>query len=125
MLHTRHGTPRTAALAGLLSVAMLVAPRLVAAAGPGVGEDVPVPGGTAALAKALKIDPVPDRARFAAELARIIYDDTKQRRTEVRSKFRLLSAYLERIDRQHSASTRGNTVSADAHFERVPLPLPS
>ena len=54
------------ALAGLLSVAMLLAPRLVAAAAPSVSEDVPVPGGTAALAKALEIDPVPDRARFAA-----------------------------------------------------------
>ena len=64
---------------------MLAAPRLVAAAAPGVSEDVPVPGGTAALAKALEIDPVPDRARFAAELARIICDDSKQRRTDVRS----------------------------------------
>ena len=126
MVLIRHaGSHRTAALTGLLSVAILVAPRLVAAAAPVVSEDVPVPGGTAALAKALEIDPVPDRARFAAELARIIYDDTKQHRTYERSKFRLLSAYLERIDRQHSASTRGNTVSADAQFERVPLPLPS
>ena len=77
---------------------MLVAPRLVTAAAPGVSEDVPVPGGTAALAKALEIDPVPDRARFAAELARIIYDDTKQRRTDVRSKFRQLLR-LSRNDR--------------------------
>ena len=104
---------------------MLVAPRLVAAAAPGVSEDVPVPGGTAALAKALEIDPVPDRARFAAEVARIIYDDTKQRRTDVDSKFRQLSAYLETIDRHESASTRGNTVRADSQFERVPVPLPS
>ena len=67
MLPTWHaGSHRIVALAGLLSVAMLLAPRLVAAAAPGVSEDVPVPGGTAALAKALEIDPVPDRARFAA-----------------------------------------------------------
>ena len=126
MLLTRHaGSHRTAALAGLLSVALLVAPRLVAAAAPAVSEDVPVPGGTAALAKALEIDPVPDRARFAAEVARIIYDDTKERRTYVDSKFRQLSAYLETIDRHESASTRGNTVRADSQFERVPVPLPS
>jgi hypothetical protein len=104
------------ALAGLLSVAMLVVPRLVAAAAPGVTEDVPVPGGTAALAKALEIDPVPDRARFAAELARIIYDDTKRRRTLGDSKYRRLLAYLETIDRRDSPSTQ---------FERVPVPLPS
>jgi len=126
MLPTWHaGSHRIVALAGLLSVAMLLAPRLVAAAAPGVSEDVPVPGGTAALAKALEIDPVPDRARFAAELARIICDDTKQRRTEVRSKFHQLRAYFETIDRQDSASERGNTVRADAQFERVPVPLPS
>ena len=126
MLPTRHaGSHRTAALAGLLSVAMLVAQWLGAAAAPGVSDDVPVPGGTASLAKALEIDPVPDRARFAAELARIIYDDTKQRRTDPRSKFRQLLTYLETIDRQDAASTRGNTVRTDSPLERVPVPLPS
>jgi hypothetical protein len=104
---------------------MLVAPRSVAAAAPVVSEDVPVPGGTAALAKAVEIDPLPDRARFAAELARIIYDDTKQRRKDVRSKFRRLLAYLESIDWQDAASKNGNTVRADSQFERVPVPLPS
>jgi hypothetical protein len=104
---------------------MLVAPRLVATAAPGVSEDVPVPGGTAALAKALDIDPVPDRARFAAELARIIYEDSKQRRTDARSKFRQLRAYLESIDPQNSASKRGNTFRADAQLEGVPVPLPA
>src|SRR5688572_24891428 len=113
MLPTRRaGSHRTAALAGVLSVAMLVAPRLVATAAPVVSEDVPVPGGTAALAKALDIDPVPDRARFAAELARIIYDDTKGRRADVRSKFHQLSVYFA-------------TVRVDAQFERVPVPLTS
>ena len=100
-------------LAGLLSVAMLGAPHVAAADSSGVSEDVPVPGGTAALAKALEIDPVPDRARFAAELVRIIYEDTKGHRATERSKFRQLLAYLERIDQQR------------AQFERVPVPLPS
>src|SRR5262245_34873869 len=101
MLLTRHaGSHRTAALAGLLSVMMIGAPRLVTAAAPAVSEDVPVPGGTAALAKALEIDPVPDRARFAAELARIIYDDTRQRRMYAPSRFRQLNAYLATIERQ-------------------------
>src|SRR5262245_20198934 len=126
MLPTRHaGSHRTAALAGLLSTVMMIAPRVVAAAAPGVSEDVPVPGGTAALAKALEIDPVPDRARFAEELARIIYQDTKPRRMSVGSKFRQLNAYLETIEREELTSTRGNTVPADAQLERVPVPLPS
>jgi hypothetical protein len=121
MPSTPHAGPhRTAALAGLLSVALLVVPRVIATAESSVSEDVPVPGGTAALAKALEIDPVPDRARFAAELARIIYDDTKERRTFARSKFRQLGAYLETFDLQSR-----NTVRVDAQFERVPVPLPS
>src|SRR5262245_53401565 len=33
-----------------------------------VSQDVPVPGGTAALAKALAIDPPPDRGRFMFEI---------------------------------------------------------
>src|SRR5207249_12248594 len=39
-----------------------------------ISEDVAVPGGTASVAAALGIDPVPDRARFAAELTRLMYD---------------------------------------------------
>jgi len=39
-----------------------------------VSEDVPVPGGTAGFARALGIDPVPDRARFVAELTRLTVD---------------------------------------------------
>ena len=39
-----------------------------------VSEDVPVPGGTAALAQALGIDPAPDRGRFVYEAARLLYN---------------------------------------------------
>jgi hypothetical protein len=38
-----------------------------------IGEDVPVPGGLPALASLANVSRVPDRARFVAELARIIY----------------------------------------------------
>jgi hypothetical protein len=44
------------------------------AARPTISEDVPVPGGIAAFARALDIDPAPDRARFVAELTRLPYD---------------------------------------------------
>ena len=39
-----------------------------------VSEDVPVAGGTAAMAQAAGISPAPDRARFVAELARVLYN---------------------------------------------------
>jgi hypothetical protein len=42
-------------------------------------DDVPVPGSTATLARALGIDPVPDRARFMYELTRLVYDSTEYR----------------------------------------------
>jgi hypothetical protein len=41
---------------------------------PAIADDVPVPGGIAAFARALDLDPVPDRARFVAELTRLPYD---------------------------------------------------
>src|SRR5436189_1119992 len=37
-----------------------------------VSEDVPVPSGTAAFARALGIDTIPDRGRFVAELTRLV-----------------------------------------------------
>jgi len=38
-----------------------------------VFEDVPVPGGRVALAARMGVDPVPDRARFISEIARLMY----------------------------------------------------
>src|SRR3954462_2892878 len=57
--------PASALLVVLLGVVAL--PRGAAAA---VSEDVPVPGGTLALAQALGIDPAPDRGRFIYEISR-------------------------------------------------------
>ena len=51
---------------------MLAAPAPARAAET-IGEDVPIAGGLAALADAAEARPVPDRARFVAELARVIY----------------------------------------------------
>ena len=50
------------------------------AAGP-VSEDVPVPGGTAAMARSLGIATVPDRARFVSELARLTHQASEDRNT--------------------------------------------
>src|SRR6185295_20216707 len=50
------------------------------AAGP-VSEDVPVPGGTAGMARSLGIAPVPERARFVSELARLTHQASEDRST--------------------------------------------
>jgi len=43
------------------------------AAAVAVSEDLPVPGGVAAFAETLGISPVPDRARFVSEVARLVH----------------------------------------------------
>src|SRR5258705_8949168 len=69
-------------LAGLFFAALIAAfpARLVAAAV--AVEDVPVPGGSEALARALGIEPAPDRGRFLYEITRLIYDNPEGRRPE-------------------------------------------
>jgi hypothetical protein len=109
----------------VLTVSILVAPRVATGASRVLSEDVPVPGGTAALAKAIGLEAVPDRARFAAELARIVYDDTKGRRKHADSRFRRLVAYFETLERSEFASSRGEAISVGAPIERVPIPLPA
>src|SRR5438105_9948553 len=67
----------------LLFVCLTIAaagPLCLSAAGP-LSQDVPVPGGTAAMARSLGIDPAPDRARFVAELARLTHQSTEGRQT--------------------------------------------
>jgi len=56
----------------LLSTIVAAFPVRIAARSP--VEDVLVPGGVAAFAAALGVDPVPDRARFVAELTRLPID---------------------------------------------------
>ena len=67
----------------LAIVALLIAPpRLMAStpplATPVVSEDVPVPGGIVALAHAIGLEQVPDRARFVTELGRVVYTQSKE-----------------------------------------------
>ena len=57
--------------------------------------DVPVIGGTAALSRALGIDPAPERARFMTELVHVIYD-APQGKSASRDALRAqVAAYLE------------------------------
>lgn len=82
-----------------------------AAAGP-VSEDVPVPGGTAAMSRSLGIAPAPDRARFVAELARLTHQASEDRNTT-----RAKSASFLQQDRA------GSTVPPSGAVESVPIPL--
>jgi hypothetical protein len=121
----RHGAGsyQAAALTGLLAGVLVVVSRPSAAAAPAVSEDVPVPGGIAAVAQAIGIAVVPDQARFAAELARVLYDP--QERMSADSKSRRFLAYLKTAERSESTSNGGGTSSAVARAERVPIPLPA
>jgi hypothetical protein len=62
-----------------------IAPFAVAAAlSPGVlsaqpSSELPMMGGTAAMARALGIDATPDRPRFLAEIVRVVYDTREGR----------------------------------------------
>ena len=80
---------------------------MVAAAAVAVSEDVPVPGGTAALARTLGLDTTPDHARFVAELTRAV--DGRQT-TDSSAPHVLLSAVLQPLAQQPSS-------------ELVPVPL--
>ena len=80
-----------------------------------VFQDVPVPGGTAALARALAIEPVPDRGRFMSEITRLVYDTDARNPTAV-ALLNLLRTPLP----------RGKKLTLpfdDGTFDLVPVPL--
>jgi hypothetical protein len=88
--------------------------RLTAAVA--LSEDVPVPGGTAAFARALGIDPVPDRGRFLSEISRLIYDNQEGRKPAA-------EAFLLSL-RQGPVRGRRPAVTLDPkQSEMVPAPL--
>ena len=64
---------KSAALSLLIVCGMMLAAAVPARADETVTEDIPIAGGLAALAEIAEATPAPDRARFVAELARIIY----------------------------------------------------
>ena len=66
---------KTAALALIVVCGTMLgtAAAVPALAAEPISEDVPVAGGLAALAALADVAPVPDRARFVAEVARVIY----------------------------------------------------
>jgi hypothetical protein len=103
--------PRVAGL--LLALFAVSAP---AAAATVAVEDVPVPGGSAALARSLGIDPAPDRGRFIYEITRLIYDNPEGRRPEA-------DRYLQWL-RQPAGRKRENRPAPDrAATDVIPVPL--
>ena len=72
-------SPGRSAAALCLTIVAAFQWRLAAAGG--VSQDVPVPGGTVAMAQSLGITPSPERARFVAELARLTHQTAEGKHT--------------------------------------------
>jgi hypothetical protein len=87
--------------------------QLHPAAAGAVSEDVPLPGGTAALAQALGIDPVPDRGRFVYEITRLLYNVPEGRKPSA-------DAFLLAV---RQAASRGRPQIDPRAAEIVPVPL--
>jgi hypothetical protein len=68
-----------------------------------LSEEAPILGGTAALARALGIDPAPDRARFMAELTHVIYDTPEGKSATTDALLQRLAKHLQSTDRFQSA----------------------
>ncbi|MBI3399985.1 MAG: hypothetical protein HY048_01085 [Acidobacteria bacterium] len=89
--------------------------RLTAAVA--LSDDVPVPGGTAAFAHALGVDPVPDRGRFLSEISRLVYDNPEGRKPAV-------EAFLLSLRQKPARGGRPPVVTLDPKLtELVPAPL--
>ncbi len=89
------------------------------AATPTAVEDVPVAGGTSALAQALHVEPVPDRGRFMYEMTRLVLDNDPQRAPE------LLAARLKARAQGGDRARGGQAGAPRGHVteEAVPVPL--
>ena len=80
-------------------------------------EDAPVAGGVAALADVAQTAPVPDRARFVAELARVIYSSPATGPYSNEPIRRRIDAFF--ADARQRASGTGD----GSRIEEVPIPL--
>jgi hypothetical protein len=98
----------------ILSWLMVIVPAIASrAAADAPSEDVPVPGGTAAFARALGIDPVPDRSQFVFEMTRLVHENPSMRTPSA-------AAFLAALAQPGARSTR---TGGDAQPELVPVPL--
>src|SRR5687768_15764421 len=81
-------------LRGFLIATIVAAFPLSAGAAGAVSEDIPIPGGTAAVAAAAGIRVTPDRARFVSEVTRLSFGATSREQVEPLSAAAGLSAHL-------------------------------
>src|SRR5262245_9405167 len=86
------------------------------AAAAAVSEDLPVPGGVAALAQVLAIDPAPDRGRFMFEATRLIYETTEIRNPTA-------AAFLQAIRQPSKGRAAARPKVAASGSDAVPVPL--
>src|SRR5258708_15240324 len=80
------------------TIAIVITASAVAAQTP-ASEDIPVPGGTSAMARALGMAPVPDRARFLAEFVRVLYDTPEGKNEAAAARIARLTTYANTVAR--------------------------
>ncbi len=102
----------------LLFFALCLALSRAAHAADPLSEDIPVPGGATALARALGIDAVPDRARFLTDLTRVVYSAPEVTTTE--ALLRQLTIHVRSIAKNGRAAQ-----AAMSKDDLVPVPLSS
>jgi hypothetical protein len=90
--------------------------QLELAAATVTSDDVPVPGGVAALAHVLAIDPVPDRGRFMFEATRLVYETIEVRNPTA-------AAFLQAIRQPPKPRKGAQPKPVEIGSELVPVPL--
>jgi hypothetical protein len=112
------GALRPSRRALVVSLLVTIVPVFLApvAAADTASDDVPVPGGVAAFAEALAIDPPPDRGRFISEITRLIHENPAGRKPTV-------VGFLQRLALQPGRSPVPSPIAAPPTAELVPVPL--
>lgn len=104
-------------LRAILCVSIVAVFPLESAAASRIAEDIPIPGGTAALARAAGLPSAPDRPRFIAELARVIYETPEKQRQDPGSILGRVRAHVDaaaRLRRALGAFTDGVSLARAA-----------
>ena len=104
-------------LSSILFTTIVAAFHPPVAAADVVSEDVPVAGGTLAMAQAAGLAVPPDRARFVAEISRVLYNVSDSRRALTDALVRQLQA------EQANAPSRAGAGESAASIDVVPVPL--
>ena len=100
----------------ILAVVVALLHIRAATAAVATSEDVPLPGGTASLAQALGIDPVPDRGRFVYEVVRLLYNAPEGRKPAT-------ELFLQTLRTPMGKARRAEPQPDTRPAELVPIPL--